>query len=147
MSNERRVMVSDIIRKLQHVSPSFFSSYPVLFAYVYGSYATDTAHSFSDLDIGIYLQPAPGDYVYKIEMALALELDKKLGHVIETDVRALNNLPLTFLGQILTEGILIYSRNEHARVDFEVGIRKRYFDFMPVLQNYNKAYIESIVSK
>jgi len=141
------MMVSDIIRKLQHVSLSVFSSYPVLFAYVYGSCATDTAHSFSDLDIGIYLQPDFDDHAYKIEMALALELDKKLGHVIETDVRALNNLPLTFLGQIVTEGILIYSRNENARVDFEVGIRKRYFDFMPVLQNYNKAYIESIVSK
>ena len=147
MSDEQRVMVPGIIKKLQHVSHSVFSFYPVLFAYVYGSYATDTPHPFSDLDIGIYLQPELEDHVHKIEMALALELDKKLGHIIETDVRALNNLPLTFLGQILTEGILIYSRNEHARVGFEVGIRKRYFDFIPVIQNYNKAYIESSISK
>ncbi len=140
-------MVSDIIKKLQHVSHSVFSCCPVLFAYVYGSYATDTPHPFSDLDIGIYLQPELDDYVHKIEMDLSLELDTKLGHVIETDVRVINNLPLTFLGQILTEGILIYSRNENARVEFEVGIRKRYFDFMPVIQNYNKAYIESSISK
>lgn len=139
-------MVSDIIKKLQDVS-SVFSYYPVLFSYVYGSYATDTSHPFSDLDIGIYLEPEFDDHVHKIEMDLALELDKKLGHVIETDVRAINNLPLTFLGQILTEGILIYSKNENVRVEFEIGIRKRYFDFMPVLQNYNKAYIESSVSQ
>jgi hypothetical protein len=33
---------------------------------------------------------------------------------------------------VLTEGILIYCADHDRRVDFEVAVRKRYFDFQPV---------------
>lgn len=140
-------MVTDIIKNLKDVSAEILPKYPVIFAYVYGSYATDTAHPFSDLDIGVYLHHEYAGHILKIELDLSLEFDRQLGHIIETEVRAINDLPLTFLGQILTEGILIYSRDESARVDFEVGIRKRYFDFVPVIKNYNKSYMEAMLTR
>ena len=134
-------MIENVIQKLQIGSADIFASYPVLFGYVYGSYATGTAHPFSDLDIGVYIEPEAVERTLEIELDLALALDKHLGHRIETDVRCLNALPLNFVGQILSESILFYSRDENLRIDFEVRTRKKYFDFMPVLQAYHKAYI------
>lgn len=134
---------SKIIDEIQRVSEGIFSRYPVLFAYVYGSFANDTVHPFSDLDIGVYLQPESCEQALETELDLALEIDKALEHVIEADVRAINNLPLVFTGQILTEGILVYSRDEAARVEFEVQMRKKYFDFMPVILDYRKAYFNA----
>ena len=63
-------------------------------------------------------------------MSLALEIDEKLAGGISTDVRVINNLPLVIAGKIVTDGILIYSRDEIARVDYETAIRSEYFDFL-----------------
>ncbi len=38
------------------LAPDIFGNPPVLFAYLYGSYATGLVHPFSDLDIGIYVE-------------------------------------------------------------------------------------------
>lgn len=138
-------MTENILQKLQTGSAEVFAGYPVLFAYVYGSYATGTAHPFSDVDIGVYLEPEAMDRSLEIELDLALAFDKFLEHSIETDVRCLNTLPLNFVGQILTESILLYSRDENSRIDFEVRTRKKYFDFMPVIQSYHKAYINTAI--
>jgi len=136
-------MIVNVIQKLHTGSAEIFTGYPVLFAYVYGSCATGTTHPFSDVDIGVYIDPETVDSALAIELDLSLALDKLLEHNIETDVRCLNTLPLNFVGQVLAESILLYSRDENSRVDFEVRIRKKYFDFMPVLQGYHKAYIDA----
>ncbi|MDY6868739.1 MAG: nucleotidyltransferase domain-containing protein [Chloroflexota bacterium] len=131
------------LQKVKHTAPDLFSRYPVLFAYLYGSYAAGSAHARSDLDIGIYVESATDNQALGIELDLALALDKALGHIVETEVRVINNLPLTFLGQIITDGILLYSRDENTRVEFEVQVRKKYFDFLPVIQDYHAAYLKT----
>ena len=136
-------MNSPLIHSLQHAAPEILPGYPVLFAYVYGSYATGCANAFSDLDIGVYLHPGSTHHSLEVELDLALELDRSLGHKVETEVRAINSLPLMFLGRIVTDGILLYSRDESARVEFEVGVRKRYFDFLPVIREYHRTYIKT----
>lgn len=138
-------MIENVIQKLQTESAGVFAGYPTLFAYAYGSYATGTPHPFSDLDIGVYLEAEAMDRSLEIELDLALALDKLLEHSIETDVRCMNSLPLNFVGQILTEGMLLYSRDENSRIDFEVYTRKKYFDFMPVIQSYHKAYVSAAI--
>ena len=134
-------MTENVIQKLKYESAEVFAGYPVLFVYAYGSCATGTAHPFSDLDVGVYIEPKAVERALDIELDIALALDKFLGHRIETDVRCLNILPLNFVGQILTEGILLYSRDENSRINFEVRMRKKYFDFAPVIQNFHRGYI------
>ena len=74
-----------------------------------------------------------------------MEIDTNIGSGVRAEVRIINNLPLVIIGKIITKGILIYSINEKIRVDFETSIRKAYFDFLPVIQRYQNAYIDSIV--
>ena len=138
--------VEKIRSTLLLVAPKIFDKHAVLFAYFFGSYARGSVHPFSDLDIGIYVEEMSLREYLKLELSLSLEIDEKLGHDVASDVRIINNLPLVLKGKIITEGFLIYSRNEILRVNFETSVRIAYFDFLPVLRNYQSAYVESIVS-
>ena len=130
---------------LFQIAPKIFQKHSVLFAYLYGSYATGVVHSFSDLDVGIYIEGVPSEKQLKLELSLSLEIDANIGGRILSEVRIINNLPLVVIGKMITEGTLIYSINENIRVDFETSVRSAYFDFLPVIQRYQKAYIDRIV--
>ena len=129
---------------LFEVAPDIFSRNQILFAYLYGSYATELVHPFSDLDIGIYIENVPANKHLELELSISLDIDIYMGSDVVSEVRIINKLPLVMIGEIITEGILIYSRNEVVRVDFETAIRSAYFDFLPVIHNYHRAYIDSI---
>ena len=139
--------IKQIMNSLFSIAPDIFSNRPVLFAYLYGSYATGNVHPFSDLDIGIYTDELSDIKYLELELSLSLEIDAKIGNGVKTEVRVINNLPLLILGNIITEGSLIYSINENVRVDFETSVRLAYFDFLPVIKTYQSAYIDSITEK
>ncbi len=147
MSPTSRLERAEKIRSsLLRLAPDIFGNSPVLFAYLYGSYATGLVHPFSDLDIGIYVEEISRAQYLELELSLALETDKRLGSGVESDVRIINALPLAVIGRIITDGILIFSRNDILRVDFETSVRSAYFDFIPVLRRYRRAYVDSVVS-
>ena len=137
--------IKNIRDYLLEVAPDIFSRHPILFAYLYGSYATGIVHPFSDLDIGIYIEKVPVKKHLELELSLSLEVDANMETRVATEVRIINNLPLVILGTIITEGALIYSRDENTRVDFETSVRSAYFDFLPVLQRCQRFYIDSVV--
>lgn len=136
--------VEKIKNSLFAIAPGIFSNHPVLFAYLYGSYATGVVHPFSDLDIGIYIDKVPDSKHLELELSLSLEIDANIESVVASEVRIINNLPLVILGKTITEGALIYSRDEIIRVDFETSVRSAYFDFLPVIQRYHSTYIDSV---
>jgi hypothetical protein len=39
---------------------------------------------------------------------------------------------------------LIFSKYEQKRVDFEAAVRMAYFDFFPVILEYQKEYLKSV---
>jgi predicted nucleotidyltransferase len=135
----------DLRQKLHQISPSIFEDTPVLFAYLYGSYATGVSHPFSDLDIGIYVEGLDVKACLDLELSLALRIDQDLEHTLQTEVRILSHLPLAVIGSILSEAELIYSRNEDKRIEFETRVRTAYFDFLPVIRQYRKSYRERAV--
>jgi len=99
-------------------------------------------HPFSDLDIGIYIERLPERNHLELELSLSLALDSALNAEVASEIRIINELPLAILGNIVTEGALIYCRDETLRVDFEISVRSAYFDFLPVIHKHNKAYID-----
>jgi len=115
--------VEKIKNSLFAIAPGIFSKHPVLFAYLYGSYATGVVHPFSDLDIGIYIDKVPDSKHLELELSLSLEIDANIESGVASEVRIINNLPLVILGKTITEGALIYSRDEIIRVDFETSVR------------------------
>ena len=139
--------MTDLRQKLHEIAAPIFEDTPVLFAYLYGSYATGLSHPFSDLDIGIYVEGLDIKASLELELSLALRIDEDLGHTVQTEVRILNHLPLAVKGSILTDVELIYSRDEDKRIQFETRVRTAYFDFLPVIRQYRKSYRERAVER
>lgn len=139
---DKNSIMNDIKQKARAAAQSILERTPVLFAYIYGSYVRGDSHRFSDLDIGIYVEGLDIRSCLDLELSLGLRFDEQLGHVLQSEVRVLNHLPLAVKGRILGEAELIYSRDEVKRVDFETRTRKFYFDFLPVIDLHRKAYQE-----
>ena len=135
-----------IIQKLKQLAPAVFSDTPVLFAYLYGSHVKGVPHRFSDLDVGIFVEALDTKACLELELSLSLRLDASLDHKVQSEVRVMNRLPLVVKGKIVTEGELIYSKAEDKRIEFETQSRKLYFDFLPVILQYQNAYRKKLLS-
>lgn len=139
--------MNTIQQKLQSTAPDIFEETPVLFAYFYGSHAKALSHPFSDLDIGVYIEDRNIKACLDLELSLALRFDEKLDHRFQSEVRILNHMPLSVKGRILGEAKLIYSRDEEQRVAFEARVRCAYFDFLPVIRQYQQAYMQKAIAE
>jgi predicted nucleotidyltransferase len=132
--------VHHVKAQLDEIALRLFGNTPVLFGYLYGSYAGGVPHRFSDLDIAVFVREIDPAACLELELTLSLRIDKALDHAAQSEVRIINHLPLVVKGRILTDGVIIYCVDEAARVDFECGVRRAYFDFLPVLQFHDKSF-------
>ncbi|MCF8080933.1 MAG: nucleotidyltransferase domain-containing protein [Desulfobacterales bacterium] len=137
----------DLTGKIIDCAPKILERFPVLFAYLYGSHAAGDAHAASDVDIAVFLANNTIDEAMRLESTIALAFDDALGHTVETDVRSMNEAPLVLQGEVATKGILLYSSDERARVEFETRVRMAYFDFQPTIKAYQEAYIAGILNE
>lgn len=110
-------------------------------AYLYGSASTDSTTGLSDVDVALLFGDGePGDRRRSVIAAtFGSALARRLrevsdGRPPEVDVRDLEALPLAVQGSVLTDGTLAASTDEVRRVRFEELTRRRYFDFLPLLE-------------
>ncbi|PIP39094.1 MAG: hypothetical protein COX19_08975 [Desulfobacterales bacterium CG23_combo_of_CG06-09_8_20_14_all_51_8] len=133
----------NIKKRLLTIAPNIFANTPVLFAYLYGSVALDQAHPFSDLDIAVNIGTQLSlKESLSLELSLSLEIDKQMEIAPPCDVRIMNHLPLVVAGQIITDGIMIYCRDDDFRIDCETSLRGAYFDFLPSLRIFQGEYLQ-----
>jgi len=102
----------------------------IVFAYLHGSFLT---HDFRDIDVAIYLKEDE-DVLYEVE--LGVELEKILKFPV--DVRVLNSAPLTFRFKVIKDGLLLFSRDERIRSDFEALTISEYHDFSYFRRRYRR---------
>lgn len=145
----RRVVASQTIDTLRLHLPELLEPHPVLLAYAYGSIAAGYPTPFSDVDIALVLEPQCELDPYQrfmMELEIQAELEQRCG-IRNADVRSINDAPLRVQGRVVTEGLLLYSKDETFRVTFEARTRKRYFDFQPVLRMMREAYFAQLGSE
>jgi predicted nucleotidyltransferase len=139
----------EIISCFQAELPAILQGRPVMLAYLFGSAADGTGLPSSDVDIALVLEPKCHISAYdrmKMEFDIAAEVEVRC-KIKEADVRSIDSAPLTAKGMILTEGILLYSRDEEFRVDYETHYRKMYFDFLPVVKMMREAFSRQVKEK
>jgi predicted nucleotidyltransferase len=122
-----------------------FSRYPIVAAYLYGSVARGQATPLSDVDIGILVYQGENPQLESIKFELEVE-DLVVGKcgLRKAELRVINGAPILIRGQIVTEGLLLYCRDEDARVEFETRTRSEYFDFLPVAERLAKSHLKQI---
>jgi predicted nucleotidyltransferase len=120
------------VAKLREQLPAVLEDEPVQLAYLYGSRVSGQTTPFSDVDIALVV----GDTIDPLaRLRLILRVQLALADrcsVENADVRVIDDAPLVFRGRVVSDGMLVYSRDERARVAFETTTRMRYFDYLPI---------------
>lgn len=141
---ERQRRATEIITQLKACAPDVLARYPVDIAYLYGSVAQGCPLPDSDIDIALLLTDLPPPYErLQLEFTIQADLEDAC-HYSNIDVRAINQAPLMVQGNIVQEGILIYSHDKDQRVAFEVLVRKKYFDYRPTAERMQQAFLDHI---
>lgn len=109
----------------------------VIAAYIYGSVARGRQREDSDIDLGLLLRD---DFMPNAlyPARVAEEIAKDCGLRQEVDVRTLNEMPLTFLHQVLKHGVLVFTRDDLRRVEFETRVYDMYLDYKPHFDQFNE---------
>ncbi len=124
---------------------SVLASYPLVsLAYLFGSAASDRMTPLSDVDIALVTETIllPRERL-RLELAVADALAQHC-EIGDADVRVINEAPLMLRGQIVTEGRLLFARDEALRVEFETRTRAEYFDFLPAAERLREAFFADI---
>ncbi len=137
-----------LVELLRRILPKILADTPVTLAYLYGSAATGQTLPDSDVDIALVLCRA--EHVPALTAQERLQLEFTVEGLLERrgvrkpDVRVIDDLPLTFRGQVATQGIRLYAKDEVARVEFETRTWKEYFDFEPVARMMREAFFSDV---
>ena len=135
----------EIVRRLRRELPAILTDHPVLLAYLYGSWARAETTPLSDVDIALVTESAlsPLD---RLDLELDIEVALANCGVRAADVRVINQAPSVARGRVVTEGILLYCRDEQARDAFESEARLSYRVAQPDLRAQWRTYVQSAVA-
>jgi hypothetical protein len=142
----RQARADATIKRLKEHLPTILRDRPVMLAYLYGSMAEGCPLPSSDVDVALVWMADDGQSPYErfnAELDIAIEIEERTG-IQNVDVRSINDAPLRVRGQVLTDGLLLYERDEDLRVEYEVYTRSRYLDFQPVLEMMRQAYFQRL---
>jgi predicted nucleotidyltransferase len=103
----------------------------IIFSYIHGSFLEG---NFRDVDVAVYLKDEEKALQYEIK--LEREIEDIIG--FPADVRVLNHAPLSFRFSVITNGILLFSKNEKIRCDFESLSIVEYHDFNYLMNIYRR---------
>lgn len=114
-----------------------FAGHGVAVAYLFGSRAEGTAGPASDYDVAVlFAEPEPA---LDATVRLATDLSALLGAPV--DVVDPDRAGLELRGRVAERGRRLYSVDEPRRVRFEVGARRRWIEFRPVVRETTRAYL------
>ena len=136
--------MDDIASKLRSFLPSILRREPVVLAYLYGSATIGLTTPFSDVDIALVVEPGLSALQQlKVVLRLQADLSDHLA-IPNADVRIINDAPLVFRGRVACDGLLLYTRDEGARVEFETTTRTEYFDYLPIHRRLQDAFFADL---
>jgi len=130
--------------KLRGVFPCILEHQPVSLAYLYGSVTTGRTTPFSDVDVALLVDEDLSP-LERLKLTLRIQLDlADEADISNADVRIINDVPLVFRGRVVSDGLLVYARDEDERVEFETATRLRYFDYLPVHKRLQDAFFADL---
>jgi uncharacterized protein len=102
--------------------------------YVFGRVGRGSSRPSSDVDIAILYATPPIPAVSGPASDMQAELEGLLGRSV--DLIVLNGAPVDLVHRVLRDGKIVCETDRRARIDFEVGARRKYLDLLPVLRRY-----------
>jgi uncharacterized protein YutE (UPF0331/DUF86 family) len=140
MNHER----TRILEQLQAQAEDLLHETPTLFAY--GTVDPLGHPALRDVQLCAYMDPAlPAESYFHVEIRLEALLEEALQLPV-AGARILNHAPVNWQGAFLEAGRVVFSRDEPARVAFEEGVRRAYFDLKGMLAAHARPAGEAAVA-
>ncbi len=114
----------------------------VMFAYLFGSFVQ--GKQYRDIDIAIYTESKPELIRLGIIQA---ELSQRTR--VDTDLTCLNNLPAknpSLAYDIVTHGMLLFSKNSEKHTSYKKKALMYYFDTAPLRKDIEQAFSNRLAS-
>lgn len=121
----------------RNLAPYFACRCEILLAYLFGSVAQGRSNRLSDIDIALLVDKefneldAKKPYGYKAAVIADL---MGLLQVNKIDLVLLHEAPPLLANEVISEGSLLFCRDEDVRIAFEVSAKHRYIDTKPLRQ-------------
>lgn len=119
--------------------------YPVTVAYLFGSQARGDTGPLSDTDIAVlFADSVKPDQMFDLKLKMLSELTATL-QTDKVDFVPLQQASSNLAMKILSEGQLLFSKNETARVVFEAQTMNHYLDRDYYEKRYNRLMHQQII--
>jgi predicted nucleotidyltransferase len=109
-------------------------------AYLYGSFFS--RDDFRDIDIALLTGreiKSEESHAYASRAATAIEA--AIGFRHECDVRVINDEPVWFRYEVISNGIPVYVRNEEDRINYEADLLVVYQDLKSMYDLFDREYL------
>jgi len=144
MIRDGKKLPADVLTRIQGVIAKIADDKDVVALYAFGSMAEGNLKPLSDLDFGILLSDSLGK---KDRFEKSLDLIGVFNQTLKTDevdLVILNDDPLRFEYHIIKTGKLLYCRDENRLIDFVEKTTKRYLDFKPTRDQFDREFLKGV---
>ena len=131
-----------MIMNLIRIKNYLFKRQEISMAFVFGSEASRSAGSESDLDIAVYFKPTRGEIEwesqtrYPGEDRIWLDIEKLAGK--DVDLLILNRAASTIADTVLREGKPLFIRDEKIYLDFLLRVSLEAEDYRDFVEDFYK---------
>ena len=129
----------EIIEKLKQI---FSKDKSIIFAYLFGSYATGRQNKLSDIDIAVYVEGVDDIFEKKLELITKVMKGLKFNDI---DLVVLNEVSPLVVKEVVSSGKLIFSRDERKRLGFITKKIKLHMEMDYYRRLHRDAMIERIM--
>lgn len=112
-------MGCELVDRLRQGASDTFSLYPVRFAYLFGSHPEGRARADSDVDVAVVLVDGLAHWEAERIGWRCADVLSAAAEVGGIQLTVLNDAPVRFVGRVLRQRIVLYSRDEPGRVAYE----------------------------
>lgn len=135
----RLLEMTQIIKELKEKLGSYFKNNSEIVAvFLFGSQVNGFTHNKSDIDIALLLESSSEVSLEK-ELELSVDITNRFGGK-EIDLVILNKAPIILSYRIISQGELIYVKDEYKYAQFKERTLLNYFDFKYVHDTYNREF-------
>ena len=134
-----------VIDRLKDAAERVLPEAPVLFAYVFGSVARGESTRHSDIDVAVYVDPATRRDALDLSFDIADRLEEA-ARAGDIEVVILNDVPLRLAGRAIQERIVVYSRDECARVAYESLTLREFLDFEMHARSLDEQFLRDLAA-
>jgi uncharacterized protein len=138
---------SDILEKLDSLPCKISNNKDIVAFIVFGSAATGKLQPLSDIDLAVLLDAEMDKrQLFDKELELRSEISQILGSE-EFDLVNMNLAPARFVHNILSEGKLLFCKNQLVLADFIEKNSREYLDFKYYREEFDRTFRELLTAK